>query len=59
MIFTGVRHCKRRVRGKSVIMTFLYWLVENKKQLEFHVYDGVHYMKLTPKEFGRFVKGPS
>lgn len=59
MIFTKVGYCRRNVGGKSVTVMFLYWLIENKKRLECHVYNGVHYKKLTPKEFWRFVEGPN
>lgn len=58
MIETKVGYCRRKLRGKSIIVTFLYWLIENKKRLECHVYDGVHFMKFTPKELWWFIVGP-
>ncbi|MBA7501169.1 MAG: hypothetical protein GH144_00055 [Clostridia bacterium] len=59
MIFTKVGYRRCKVKGKSEVVEFLYWLIENKKELECHVYDGFHYKKLTPVEFWRFVIGPN
>jgi len=58
MIETKEGYCRRRVGGKSIMTTFLYWLIENKKGLQCYVHDGAHFMKFTPKEFSRFVAGP-